>query len=201
MRRGLFHSDSPFWKLVGGFGELLILSLMWFLAALPLVTFGASTAALYDTIFHCIRNSESDIFSRFWSTYKNELRLSIPCSVLWLSVIVGSFLLYRLYTDAAGTSPLAYSLAIAWIVLQITVLGIACWVAPLQSRFTLRFGALTAAAVRLGVAHIGRSLVLGLMTALSVWLSFRFILPVMILPGVTALLWTYPIEPVFREYM
>ena len=201
MKHSPFNSESPFWTLVGEFGELLILSLMWFLGALPLVTFGASTAALYDTVFHCIRNRESDMFSRFWSTYKNELLLSIPCSVLWLCVIIGSFRLYRLFTDTAGASPLAYSTAIAWIILQVTVLGIACWVAPLQSRFTFRFGPLTGTAIRIAVAHIGRTLPLGLMTALSIWLSFRFIIPVMILPGITILLWTYLIEPVFQKYM
>ena len=201
MKHSPFNSEGPFWTLVGGFGELLILSLMWFLGALPLVTFGASTAALYDTVFHCIRNRESDMFSRFWSTYKNELLLSIPCSVLWLCVIIGSFRLYRLFTDTAGVSPLAYSTAIAWIILQVTVLGIACWVAPLQSRFTFRFGPLTGTAIRIAVAHIGRTLLLGLMTALSIWLSFRFIIPVMILPGITILLWTYLIEPVFQKYM
>ena len=201
MKRSPFNSESPFWTLVGRFGELLILSLMWFLGALPLVTFGASTAALYDTVAHCIRGRESELFSRFWSTYKNELLPMIPSSVLWLGVIVGSFRLYRLYTDAAGISSLAYSAAIAWIILQITVLGIACWVSPLQSRFTFRFGPLTATAIKIAVAHIGRSFLLGLMTALSIWLSFRFILPVMILPGVTLLLWTYLIEPVFQKYM
>lgn len=201
MRRSLFNPDSSFWNLLGGFGELLILSLMWFLGAIPLVTCGASTTALYDTVFHCIRNRESDIFSRFWSTYKKELILSVPCSVFWLSIIIWSFVLYRLYTAAAGTSPMAYSAAIAWIILQITVLGIACWVSPLQSRFTFRFGPLTGTAIKIAVAHIGRSLLLGLMTALSVWLSLRFILPVMILPGVTVLLCTYLIEPVFQKYM
>lgn len=201
MKRSPFNSESPFWTLVGGFGELLILSLMWFLGALPFVTFGASTAALYDTVYHCIRNRENDMFSRFWSTYKNELRLSIPSSVLWLGVIAGSFRLYRLYTDSAGTSPLAYSTAIALIILQLTVLGIACWVCPIQSRFTFSFGPLTETAIRLAVAHIGRSFLLGLLTAMSIWLSFRFIVPVMILPAVTILLWTYLIEPIFQKYM
>ena len=201
MKRSPFNSESPIWTLVGRFGELLILSLMWFLGALPLVTFGASTTALYDTVFHDIRNRESDMFSRFWSTYKNELLPMIPSSVLWLGVIVGSFRLYRLYTEAAGTSPLAYSTAIAWIILQITVMGIACWVSPLQSRFTFRFGPLTAAAIKIAVAHMGRSFLLGLITALAIWLSLRYIVPVMILPGATVLLWTFLIEPVFQKYM
>ena len=201
MKRSPYDPEGPFWKLVGGFGELLILSLLWFLGALPLVTLGASTAALYDTVAHCIRGRENELFSRFWSTYKNELLSMIPSSVLWLGVIVGSFRLYRHFTDVAGTSPLAYSTAIAWIILQIAVLGIACWVSPLQSRFTFRFGPLTGTALRLAAAHMGRSLLLGSLTALSVWLCFRFIVPVMILPGTTILLWTYLIEPVFRKYM
>ena len=201
MKRGPFNPDSPFWKLIGEFGELLILSLMWFLGALPLVTFGASTVALYDTVVHCIRNQESDIFGRFWYTYKRELGLSVPCSVLWLGVIVGSFLLYRRYTDVAGTSQAAYVTAIAWIVLQIAVLGIACWVGPIQSRFTFRFGDLTGTAIKLAIAHIGITILLGLGTAISIWLCFRFILPVMILPGIVILFWTVLMEPIFQKYM
>ena len=72
MRKSLFNSEAPLWSLLGIFGELLILSLLWFLCSVPLVTAGAASAALYDTVVHCIRNKEEDIFSRYFRTLKKE---------------------------------------------------------------------------------------------------------------------------------
>lgn len=201
MRRSLFNSEAPVWQLLGGFGELLLLSLMWFLCSVPVVTMGAATAALYDTVVHSVRNGEESIFSRYLRTLKNELFSAMPSTILWAGLIVGFFLLYRRYTDNAGTSQTAYIFAIALLVFQIAVLGTACWVFPVLSRFTFGFAALNVTSVKLAAACLLRTLALGFLTAASVWICVRYIVPVMILPALTALVWSYIIEPVFRKYM
>lgn len=201
MKKSLFNSEAPLWALLGIFGELLLLSLLWFLCSVPLVTAGAASAALYDTVVHCIRNKEEDIFSRYFRTLKNELLSSVPTAVLWEVLIVGLFLLLRLYTGSAGTSRSEYIAAIAFIILWIFVLGCGCWVFPVQSRFTFGFAALTVSSVKLAFSSPLRTLLLGLVTALSAWLCIRFIVPVMLLPALNALVSSYVIEPVFGKYI
>lgn len=200
MARGPFHSEAPLWRLLGCFGELVLLSLMWFLCSLPLITAGAASTALYDTVVHSLRNREEDIFSRYLGTLKKELLPSIPSALLWEAVTVGAFLLLRAYTGSAGTSRNAYIAAIALIVLDVFVLGTACWVFPIQSRFTFSFAGLNGTAIRLAIASAPRTLLLGLLTAASLWLSIRFLVPVMLLPSLNALLSSFLIEPVFRKY-
>lgn len=201
MARGFFNPETPVWRFIGNFGELLILSLLWILCSFPLVTAGAATAALYDTLVHCIRNREEDIFSRFWRTLKRELLPSIPSAIVWELILAGSFLLLRSFALNAGTSRAAYAVAIALIFLLVFVLGISCWVFPLLSRFTFRFASLHLTAVQLAVSHALRTVGLGLITVFSLWLCVSFIIPVMILPSLTVLCWSFLLEPVFKKYM
>lgn len=201
MRARFFDSGTPVWRFIGNFGEMLILSLLWALCSFPLITAGAASTALYDTIVHCIRNREEDIFTRFWRTLKKELVPSIPSSLLWEIILAGAFLLLRTYALNAGTSRAAYASAIGLIFLLIFILGIACWVFPILSRFTSSFVSLNVTSVKLAVANTPRTIALGAITAVSVWLCVSFILPVMILPSVAFLSWSYLIEPVFQKYM
>lgn len=201
MRKSLFNGEAPLWSLLGTFGELLLLSLLWFLCSVPLLTAGAASAALYDTVVHAIRNKEEDIFSRYFRTLKNELLPSIPSAVVWEVIVAGALLLLRLYTGSAEPSRSSYVAAISLVVLWVFVLGVACWVFPVQSRFTFAFVPLNAASVKLAFSAPLRTFLLGLLTALSAWLCIRYIVPVMLLPALNALISSYVIEPVFRKYM
>ena len=44
---GLFSQDGFIGKVLGGFTDLLTLSILWMICSIPIVTAGASTAALY----------------------------------------------------------------------------------------------------------------------------------------------------------
>ena len=200
-RRGLFNAEAPLWHGLGRFGEILLLSMMWFLCSVPVVTLGGATAALYDTVVHSLRRGEEDIFSRFWRTLKNETLSAIPATLLWEAILTGLFLLFRMYTAAAGTGRLSYILAVAFLILQVFVLGAAGWVFPLLSRFTLGFGALNRTAVRLAAASPWRTGLLGALLAGAGWLCLRFLLPVMLLPAVAALGASLLLEPVFGKYI
>ena len=39
--------DNPFFRFMGKLGDLVILSVLWLLCCLPVVTIGASTTALF----------------------------------------------------------------------------------------------------------------------------------------------------------
>ena len=45
--RSLFNPESFLWKPFGYIGDLVVLSLLW-VCSIPVVTLGASSAALYD---------------------------------------------------------------------------------------------------------------------------------------------------------
>ena len=201
MRKSLFNAESGFWRVLGVFGEILVLSLLWCLCSLPVVTLGGATAALYDTVVHSLRRREEDIFTRYWRTLKAEVLPAIPGSLVWGALTDGGFFLYRSYTDASSASKSAFVLAVFLLALWVMLLGIACWVAPVRSRFTLSPLATSVESVKLALSHPLRTAALGLITGAAVWLSYCYILPIMVLPALTALAWSRFLESVFRKYM
>jgi len=198
MRKG-FNPEGLVWKPLGVLADFFLLSLMWFLCTVPIITLGASTTALYDTVVHSIRNREEDIFTRFFRTFKNEWKGSIPSVLLWGVVLTGLFLWYRVFAYNVGTSRMAYTVSVALIALLATVLGICCWVWPILSRYTFGFSSLNITALKLAISHPLRTVLMGFVTAAGIWLCVKYTVPVVILPSLTAFIWSLLIEPVFKK--
>ena len=198
---GFFSPDNWYWKPFSHVADAVILSCTWCLCSLPLFTAGAATAALYDTVAHCVRGGEKDLFSRFFSTLKRELISGFFSSALWAGIL---FLMYRGIRLAAGLLPATNASVMvisALFFLLSAVAGMASWVLPLLSRFTFSFGGLNLTAVRLACGHPFRTIASGLFTALSFALCLRTVFSFMILPEILAVVWTFLMEPVFKQYM
>lgn len=198
--RSFFNPENGLWRLLGYLGDVLILSFLWIVCSLPLLTAGAATAALYDAVVSDFRRGETDYLQRFLRTFKRELVGSLLPTLLWGGVLGLLFWLLDRFASAASGNA-AYVAAIALLVLLLLPLGCACWVFPLLSRFTLRFGALNGNAVRLALGYLPRTLLIAASALGGLYLTLRFLLlPVFFLPPLMMLLWSWWMEPVFQKY-
>lgn len=196
MARRFFDPESWLWKPLGVLGDLVMLSLLWAVCSIPVLTLGASTAALYDTAVHLLRRRDDRLFTRFFGTFRRELLSGALSTLLWAAVLLAEVLLARglaavLPPDAVLTG------FVTLLFLTLCVLG---WVFPTLSRFTFRTLALNGAALRLAFGHILRSAGLALLIAGTALASIYLGFPLMVLPGLSALLASYLIEPVFLPY-
>ena len=200
MKNTLFNPENWIWQPFSWVADFLILSCLWLICSIPVVTAGAATAALYDCCARCLKDGEKELFSRFFRTFRRELISGIPSLLLWAAILGGYLFLIRSFTgSAAGTDQdlvISYSL----VVILGVLVGIASWVFPLLSRFTFRFADLNITALRLALGHLPRTMVLGGVNAAAGWLCLRFMLPVMVLPGIAGLLSAFLLEPVFKTY-
>ena len=199
--RNFFNPEKGIWKLLGYFGEFLLLSLLWFLCSVPLITVGASCTALYDTVYHCVRREESDFFHRFFETFRTEFRNSVPSTLLWSAVLILLICFYRWLSPQLGVGRIQDILRISLLFLGLVPAGIVSWVFPLLSRFRFSFPELTKTAVQLALSRIFRTLLLGALIVGTVLVCIYTLLPVMFLPGILALLQSFLIEPVFEAYL
>ena len=69
------------------------------------------------------------------------------------------------------------------------------------SRFDNRFGTLLKNTLFLSLAHLPRTLALGVLNGACIYFSVRYIFPLFFLPALSALLGSLLIEPMFRPYM
>ena len=200
MFRGIFKADSWLWKPFGWLADVLILSGLWLLCSLPVVTLGGATAALYDAVVHGFRRHEADYLYRFFGTFKAEWKHGILPTLFWGGLLTALFLGYRWFTGRAETDAAVMAAWALLVVLCIPV-GIVCWVFPVLSRFELGFGPLCANSAKLALAHLPGTLAMALAAGGCVWVTaYLLFLPLLVLPALLALFWSLFTEPVFKRY-
>ena len=196
-----FDPESPAFKPFGWAGEIVILSLLWGICCLPVVTAGSATTALYDTVVHALRRRDDELFRRFFGTFRRELVSGICSTLLWAAVSLLAFLLYQGFRSVFVPGPLRNTaLTLYHLLVPFFLLCILCWVFPLLSRFTFGTAALNLTALRLGLGHILRSVALGLVTGGAALVCYLFTSPIIFLPALVALFWSWLMEPVFKSY-
>lgn len=201
MARRFFDPEGTVWKPLGYLGDWVMLSLLWATCCIPIVTAGASTAALYDTAVHALRRKDDALLSRFLATFKRELLSGALSTLLWAAILLAEYGLYTLLRNFLPESQTRPVILIFYLVLVLFfTLCVLAWVFPTLSRFTFRTLGLSGTALRLAFGHILRSAALAILIGGSIYLTYRFGLPIMFLPGLAAYLSTYLIEPVFRQY-
>ena len=201
MRRRFFDAENWLWTPLGVLGDLVMLSLLWGVCSIPVLTAGSAAAAAYDTAVHVLRRQEDGLLSRFFSTFKRDLKSGVLSTLLWIGLLGAAFLLFlglrtALPEGEGRTLVLLLCLGLAGF-LPLCVL---VWVFPTLSRFTFDTRGLNVTALRLALGHILRSAALALLLGGCVWLVLRWVLLVIALPGLAFYLSSFLIEPVFVLY-
>ena len=181
--------------------DCIFLSLFWLFTSFPLVTIGASSAALYDAVYYGFRKADKHPWARFLRSFRSNLKSGLLPGIVYL-VIFGfsGWGLIQIWNAAAWekVSIAAFSAAALVVLL---LLGILSLLFPMLSRFNNSFVGLLRNTVLLGLLHLPRTLGLGLVNGLSILLCARFIFPLFFLPALASLLSTVFIEPMFKPYM
>lgn len=79
MFHSLFNPENTFWRWMAGLADILVLSVLWLLCSVPVVTVGAATAALYDACARGMRGGRGDAWRRFFHTFRAELKTGDHC--------------------------------------------------------------------------------------------------------------------------
>ena len=73
-----FQLDNPFWIFMGKLFDMVLLSVLWLVFSLPVVTIGASTTALYYVALKLANNEGGYTVRSFWQAFKQNLIPGIP---------------------------------------------------------------------------------------------------------------------------
>ena len=195
-----FSHENWVWSPFNLIADVFLLSGLWFLCAVPLVTAGAATAALYDCAARCVRGKDEKLFARFFRTFRRELVSGALAMALWAAIVAGAYLLVKAFGNSVAVNETTTMVTAAMLLVVVVVVGVACWVLPLLSRFTFSFGQLNATAVKLALGHMPRTLLLGLSTVVCGYFCILLWIPFFFLPAVLALVGSVLLEPVFRPF-
>lgn len=197
----MFNPDNFLWRWCARLADFFLLSFLWILCCLPVISIGASTIALYDTAAHCVRGGEGQMFRRFFRTVKNELLRGFVLTILW--AVLGWLLNagYQVMTQLAADSQTWTVLSIIYFCTLFIPLAAGCWAVILESRFTNSLGGLHRNAFIFTFAHLPHTIAITALLVLVLNVCINFFPLVMLLPGLLAYLQSLFAERVLIKYM
>lgn len=161
-----FNLNSPWVQRFAMLTNLVILNILWIICCIPVITAGAATSALYNTIFQYHTNADDAILQPFFRGFRNNFKQS---TLLFLPLLAAlallGFDLVYLITNGKGTSIL-FLLIIAVLI----VTGILVHLFPLIARFEMSQKALLRTALSLALLHLPSTITVIALTLLPFFL-------------------------------
>lgn len=192
------EKKNPLFSFLNLLGQLILLSILWTVCCLPVITVGASTVALYYTVVKVLRRNQDSLFAAFFREFRNNFLQSLNINMVFLCYfgILAYFAIPRLSAARSGADIGFYALV------GLAILGALplSFVYPTISRFYHKGGAL----VRFLLMVIGKHphIVLGctLLLAAGILLVLSNPAALLFVPGVVCYVQSLLLEPVFRKY-
>ena len=201
MFKNLIRPDSPLMIVMTQVTDCIFLSLFFIMGCVPVVTVGASFAALYDSVFRGFRDGEKNSWQRFLHTFRANWKQGILPTVIFLACCIGLGQGMITAWNAAVYAKISWALLAAIALVAVVLAGILSILFPMLSRFENPLGILLKNTLLLGLANLPRTLILGMLNVATLLLSLRYIFPLFFAPALAALVGTLLIEPMFKPYM
>lgn len=178
-------------------GELALVSMMFLLCCVPLVTAGASAASLYYAVMKSIRRERGGPLREFWRSMKRTAGKGILYTV---GIAVIGILLYIGFTYAQAAEK--SHMQAVYIAFGIVLAGVSVYVFPVLSRFEMRSVGIWKLAFVMAIRFLPYTAAILAGAAAMVWLWFYWLpIPcILILPGIGCLLASFPMERALLAY-
>ena len=197
----MFNLDSPLWNILTKFCDLLILSILWIVFSLPIITMGPATAALYHSVHKSVLESSGYTVSTFWKSFRTNLKQGIQLTLLSLLPIAFTLVSY-LFSDFLGKeSLLGVFYKIVSIVVGVFTLSTILYAFPVLSRFYMKTRDILKTALAFAVTRIFFTLILDVLTVICALAIFIAPVTGFLLPALMAMAAERLIEPAFRKAM
>lgn len=185
---GFFNYDNPVWRFVGRIWDLFILNLLWVVCSIPIVTFGASTTAMYYCTLKIAKDRDSGgMFTMFFHSFKDNIRQS---TIIWIIMaFIGGILFFDI-RFFSFYSPINNTV-IRMIIFTVTCFLILLWlfiflyIFPIQAKFINSIKQTFKLALFMSIKHLVRTIII-LAGSLIILIAVYYL--IMRLPGVMSML-------------
>lgn len=134
----LFDPENKFWQFLTKLTDAAILSLLWLLTSIPVVTIGASTAAFYSYTLKQVVNLEGSLFKSYFSAFRAHFKRA---TLLWLIQLAGTAFfaadLWAVWTFFLNNQGSAVSIALIGVCgfCALTFLACCFYIYPITARY------------------------------------------------------------------
>ena len=199
---GFFSVEGKFYSITSRIVDMVIITVMWIIGCIPIVTILTSTSSMYHATVKCIRYDRGRALTEFIEAYKKNLRQGIPLTVFYgaIGVVIG-LIDYRVFAVMQSRTGAAFILAFGMAAVTVLYLLNVLWLVPVFSRFTNTFGGIIQLNYVIAVKHVIRSIPMLMVLIIAVILVLASFPLVILFPSLAMLLISYLSEPGLHKYM
>ena len=167
----LLNPDGPIYQFLARAFDLMWGNILFLICSLPLVTVGASWAALHKVVQDIVFEEDEAVTRRFFSAFKENFK---QATIVWLLIVfflacmLGNGLLILSFFTG-GTKTLLNGILIFLIAIM---MSITAYVFPLMSRYSNTLPQHFRNAVVLSVLKLPRTLVMLMLHTLPFWILY-----------------------------
>ena len=197
--KSIFDSNNLFSRIMNKVGDMILLSILWVVCSIPLITIGASTSAAYYVAAKVIRHNSGYVWKSFFKSFKLNFKASIGMTVLFIFLAV--LLLFNLIYVKGESTELDFYLRCVYMGIAFVFLGVYAYAFAVLSRFDIKGGRILMMSFQLVFRHfISTAALVALFILVSVGI---YLMPwaVLIFPGVMLFIDTFLMERVLLKYM
>lgn len=192
--------NSPFARGVNKVVTMLYVGVMWFLCSIPIVTAGASTAAMYEVFLKAVKDQEGYVGSAFFKAFRANLKQGIK---IWIPVLLAElvFGVNLFYYGLLGGGK--YNLqAVLFLVLLLTLRAVSAYLFASMAKFTNSSSGHVKMAFTLARRNWGWTLVIVLTQTASLFLIWFFVyFPVLFIVGIEGYMETIIFDHIFQRML
>jgi uncharacterized membrane protein YesL len=194
-----FQLDNPVWKFIGNLADFFVLSVLWYLSCIPVVTLGCGTSAMYYVTLKMADNQEGYTIRSFLKAFRRDWK---QCTLIWLIFLGGGLVItIDLYWCLLQDSLVSRALFITFILVAIIYLLCLTFIFPLVARCDNTIKRLLGMCFVISLKNF-----LPILSAIVVTMAFFmlgvFVFPPVLLvaPGLSAYLNSFLFQRVFEKY-
>ena len=194
---GFFSMDGPIYKFGNIMADIMILGIIWTLLAIPVVTIGASTSAVYYVFTKRINGRDGYLLQDFWKSFRQNF---ITATAVWMTLLLIFAVLSFNILYAGLLEGMAGFMLIIQFVIFVQMVFIAMYAFPLISRFEMGYRAVFKTAFFLANRHILITISNAVLLASTVVIVMAHPLFILFLGGVYCYFSSFLIVKAFKKY-
>lgn len=197
--KSFFSSETLFARIMNKIGEMILLSILWIVFSLPIITIGASTTAAYYTAAKVLRHDTGYEFRMFLKSFRLNFKQTIGINLIF--VVIVAFLIFNFIFTHGEIEEIDFYLRMIYIGISLFILGYYIYLYPVLSRFTLGTGKLLIMGMQMMFRHFPTTLALVSLCILTIVGIYFMPWAALVFPGVYMYVKTFLMERVMRKYM
>lgn len=198
----LFNLDAPIWVWMSEVADIIILTFLWWLGCLPIVTIGASTTAFYYVMGKKVRKENTYVLKDFIKSFKQNFKQSLLITIVMLVACVSA----SLYAFMTIEGLLLKATSTKWII-PITIIfvfeliNIFSYLWATLSRFDMKTKTLIKTSLVLTHKHLLTTLANTFIFIITGYLIFRLPFLIVFAPGIIITLNSFLMQNLFAHYI